>query len=105
MIAIPPLHCLRRVTKMLGRGNALHKWRDHLLNPVTADFLLGEDSSVILLQSTISNIKPSNTSFATAFARLATHFAAPNQERDLLRYLRATLQILVIYSIVSEDHY
>lgn len=97
------LRCLKRVAKMLGRGNALQEWREHLLNTSTSDFLLDEDHAVPLLQSAIANIEESNTDFATAFARLATHFSAPFEEKDLLRYLRATLQVLVIYSITYGD--
>lgn len=97
-----PLGYLKRITKMVGRGNALQEWREHLLNASTADFLLNEDHSVHLLQSAIANIEEGTDSL-TAFARLATHFAAPVQERDLLRCLRATIQILVIHSITYGD--
>ncbi|KAL8805693.1 MAG: hypothetical protein Q9182_001837 [Xanthomendoza sp. 2 TL-2023] len=89
---------------MLNRGNMLQEWQDHLLNPSTADFLLNEDHSVPMLQAAIANIEDGTTDFAHAFARLATYFAAPMQETDLIRCLRATLQILVLYSIVHGDH-
>ncbi|KAI4166556.1 MAG: hypothetical protein LQ343_007958 [Gyalolechia ehrenbergii] len=89
---------------MIDRGNAPQEWRDHLLNISTADFLLEEDQSVSLLQSAIANIQEGETDFTTAFARLATHFAVPVQESDLLRCLRATIQILVIHSIVYGDY-
>lgn len=96
---------LKRIIKMIGRGNALQEWRDHLLNPLTADFLLNEDHSVTLLQLAIADIGEGKTDFTAAFARLATHFAVPVQEADLLRCLRATLQILVIQSIVYGNHH
>lgn len=81
----------------------MQEWRDHLLNASTADFLLSEDPVVESLQTTIAKFDES-TSFGAAFAHLATHFAVPHQDKDLFRCLRATVQILVIYSITSGDH-
>ena len=88
---------------MLRGGNTVQEWRHHLLNASTADFLLSEDPVVESLQTTIAKFDES-TSFGTAFACLATHFAVPYQDKDLFRCLRATVQILVIYSITSGDH-
>ncbi|KAL8740321.1 MAG: hypothetical protein Q9190_006966, partial [Brigantiaea leucoxantha] len=93
-----------RATGMPEKGNALYEWRDHLLNVSTANFLLKEDRVVPKLQSTIANIED-GIKFSTAFARLATRFAVPREDKDLLRCLRATLQILIIYSMTYGDHY
>ena len=69
----------------------------------TADFLLNEDPVVESLQATIAKLDE-GVSFATAFAGLVSYFAVLYQDKDLFRCLRASVQILVIYSITSGDH-
>ncbi|KAL8858441.1 MAG: hypothetical protein Q9178_005122 [Gyalolechia marmorata] len=103
MNSFSPRRFVSGVSRMLRGGNAVQEWREHLLNASTANFLLNEDPVVEFLQTSIAKLDES-TSFAAAFARLTTYFAVPYQDKDLFRYLRASVQILVIYSITSGDH-
>ena len=103
MKTLSPRRFASCVKKMLRGGNSVQEWREHLMKASTADFLLNEDPVVESLQTTIAKLDE-GVSFATAFAGLVSYFAVPYQDKDLFRCLRASVQILVIYSITSGDH-
>lgn len=81
----------------------MQEWREHLIKASIADFLLNKDPVVESLQTIIAKLNE-GVSFATAFAGLVSYFAVLYQDKDLFRCLRASVQILVIYSITSGDH-
>ncbi|KAL8855243.1 MAG: hypothetical protein Q9178_008097, partial [Gyalolechia marmorata] len=59
---------------------------------------------VKVLQSSIAYIEPSSDTFMTALAKMLNNFSAPpDTPVDVISCLRATLQILVIYTLASGD--
>ena len=86
------------------RNMFLHGWRCTLLDISTSDSLFKSEPSVKLLQSSIANIIAISISFETALASMLNNFSAPrNTPDDAISCLRATLQILIIYSITTGD--
>lgn len=87
-----------------------HRWRVACLDQRTSDNLFRSEPSVKLLQSSIAHLGYSdqvgyNTdTFESALAKMLNHFSAcPDTPMEAISCLRATLQILVIYSITSGD--
>lgn len=87
-----------------------HRWRVAFLDQRASDDLFRTEPSVKLLQASIAHlgysdqIGHSTDTFQTALAKMLNNFSArPDTPIDAISCLRATLQVLVIYSITSGD--
>ncbi|KAL9609467.1 MAG: hypothetical protein Q9167_005773 [Letrouitia subvulpina] len=90
---------LRQVTSSPRRP----QWQYALLETST-DSLLLSHPSVKLLQSTIAQIDPKHRLFEDVLGQLLNNFSAPPEiKTDAVCCLRATFQILIIYSLVTAN--
>ena len=88
----------------LANYDVLQRWRNHLLDEETARFLVDEDPTVSQLQKTIYCLRPGSTNWFSAFTLLTSHVSFPECPTDIIPCIRATIQILILYSVTTGDH-
>ena len=96
--------CLANICSLLEGVHSIADWHSQLMDPETAVVLREQDRNIASLQSKLQSFSGTdNKTFGSVITFLMTQICVVQDEYMLFTYIRAVLEVFVLYSISTSD--
>ena len=95
--------CWQYICSLLRQDHNLGDWHSRLTDPDTATLLRKQDHNVAQLQTQLQDFSATGQTFGSVITFLTTQICTVGEDEILFTYIRAVLEVFILYSISTSD--